>query len=151
MFAWEWWTTWGKEEPRVKEKDRVDEARGETTQELWKSISRYIGGNLLDYSHSLCFLSILHFLLLSLFSFLILGWLFGYKCDAVLLSSVFLLIWIWLIPILVFILNSPDAPLARTPGSEYERGSHLMLCSLCFALFWARYIPFFSFFILLYF
>ena len=43
----------------------------------------------------------------------------------------FLLIWIWLIPLLVFILNSPDAPLAKTPGSQYERGSHLMLCSLC--------------------
>ena len=92
----------------------------------------------MDYSHSLCFLSILLFLLLSLF-------LFGYKCDAVLLSSVFLLIWLWLIPLMVFILNSPDAPLARTPGSEYERGSHLMLCSLCFALFRARYIPFFFF------
>ena len=42
----------------------------------------------------------------------------------------FLLIWIWLILLLVFILNSPNAPLAKTPGSQYERGSHSMLCSL---------------------
>ena len=93
MFAGELWTTWGKDELRVKEKgsekNRVEEARGGTTQELWKTISKYIGGNLLNYSHSLCFLSISHFLLLSLFSFLILGWLFGYKCDVVLLSSIF--------------------------------------------------------------